>query len=89
MKSLLGNQNEVNSNGATVGEVLDHLGIQDRICDDAGQVRRHFSIHVNDGEDIRFLQHLETPVKDGDKVTILSAVAGGTEALTVRDCDVG
>jgi len=66
--------------GDTVGEVLDALydrfgELRSRIAEDGG-LRRFVNVYV-DGEDIRFLEGLETPVKDGDEVTILPAVAGG------------
>ena len=66
--------------GTTVGEVLDALydrfdGLRDRIAEDGG-LRRFVNVYVG-GEDIRFLDGLETPVEDGDEVTILPAVAGG------------
>ena len=65
---------------STVGEVLDGLyerfdGLRDRIAED-GDLRRFVNVYVQ-GEDIRFLDGLETPVEDGDEVTILPAVAGG------------
>lgn len=65
---------------ATVGEVLDRLydrfeGLRDRIADD-GDLRRFVNVYVR-GEDIRFLDGLDTAVADGDEVTILPAVAGG------------
>jgi molybdopterin synthase sulfur carrier subunit len=65
---------------ATVGDVLDGLyerydGLRDRIAED-GDLRRFVNVYVG-GEDIRFLEGLETPVEDGDEVTILPAVAGG------------
>ena len=64
----------------TVGEVLDGLydrydGLRERIAED-GDLRRFVNVYVG-GEDIRFLDGLETPVEDGDEVTILPAVAGG------------
>ena len=64
----------------TVGDVLDGLyeryeGLRDRIAED-GDLRRFVNVYVG-GEDIRFLEGLETPVEDGDEVTILPAVAGG------------
>ena len=77
LKNLLGGSQEVAAEGATVGQVLEHLEIVRRLCDEAGIVRRHFNIHVNDGDEIRLLQGLETPVNEGDTVTILSAIAGG------------
>ena len=66
--------------GSTVGEVLDSLyerfgELRSRIAEDGG-LRRFVNVYVG-GEDIRFLDGLETPVTDGDEVTILPAVAGG------------
>jgi molybdopterin synthase sulfur carrier subunit len=66
--------------GATVAEVLDALyerfgELKARIADDDG-LRRFVNVYVG-GEDIRFLDGLETPVTDGAEVTILPAVAGG------------
>ena len=66
--------------GASVGEVLDALygqfgELKSRIADENG-LRRFVNVYVG-GEDIRFLQGVDTPVKDGDEVTILPAVAGG------------
>ena len=64
----------------TVGEVLDGLyeryeGLRERIAED-GDLRRFVNVYVG-GEDIRFLDGLDTEVQDGDEVTILPAVAGG------------
>jgi MoaD family protein len=66
--------------GETVGEVLDALydrygELRSRISEDGG-LRRFVNVYVG-GEDIRFLAGLDTPVDDGDEVTILPAVAGG------------
>lgn len=77
LKSLFAGQREVQGDGSTVGELLEDLAIRDRICDDHGRIRRHFNIHVNEGDDVRLLQGLDTPLKDGDTVVILSAIAGG------------
>ena len=79
LRTLLGGKQEVSTGGKTIGEILEHLGVRDRLCDGNGKLRRHFNIHVNEGEEIRLLQGLETPVKDGDTVTILSAIAGGNQ----------
>lgn len=79
LKVLLGGKQEVSVEGSTVIELIQHLNIYDRLCDANGKLRRHFNIHVNEGEEIRLLQGLETPVKDGDTVTILSAIAGGNQ----------
>jgi MoaD family protein len=66
--------------GSTVGEVLDalyerHEELRGRIAQDGG-LRRFVNVYVG-GEDIRFRDGLDTPVADGDEVTILPAVAGG------------
>ena len=82
LRSVTGGDGETEVDGATtVGEVLDGLydryeGLRDRIAVD-GDLRRFVNVYVG-GEDIRFLDGLETPVEDGDEVTILPAVAGGS-----------
>ncbi|MCA9655476.1 MAG: MoaD/ThiS family protein [Myxococcales bacterium] len=72
---------EVSISGSTVGAVLEsleaaHPGIRERICDDKGAVRRFVNIFVGE-EDIRFLDNLQTAVKDDDEVSIVPAIAGG------------
>jgi len=81
LRKLTNGQEEVSAAGATIGEILTDLeqhypGMKDRLCDDKGQVRRFVNIFAND-EDIRFLQNLETPVKDKDEISIVPAIAGG------------
>ena len=71
---------QVEGTGSTLGEVftdLDrkHGGLRNRLVDDDG-LRRFVNVYLND-EDVRFLAGLDTPVKDGDTVTVLPAVAGG------------
>ena len=66
--------------GGTVKEVLDDLGrqfpgITQRLFDN-GQVRRFVNVYLNE-EDIRYLSNLDTPVKEGDQISIIPAVAGG------------
>ena len=81
LRSVTGGDAETQVEQAgTVGEVLDGLydrydGLRDRIAED-GDLRRFVNVYVG-GEDIRFLDGLETSVDDGDEVTILPAVAGG------------
>ena len=81
LRSVTGGDAETEVDEAgTVGEVLDGLydrydGLRDRIAED-GDLRRFVNVYVG-GEDIRFLDGLETSVDDGDEVTILPAVAGG------------
>jgi sulfur-carrier protein len=80
LRSVTGGEGETTVEGSTVGEVLDGLyerfdGLRDRIAED-GDLRRFVNVYVG-GEDIRFLDGLDTAVDDGDEVTILPAVAGG------------
>ena len=81
LRKLTAGAETVSASGATVAAVVQdvesrHPGLKERICDDAGKVRRFVNLYVN-GEDIRFLSSLDTPVKDGDEVSIVPAVAGG------------
>jgi molybdopterin converting factor small subunit len=74
-------QEEVSVAGSNVLELLDNLetsfpGIGERIRDDSGTVRRFVNVFVAD-EDIRFLDNLQTPVGEGDEVSIVPAIAGG------------
>ncbi|MEM9458407.1 MAG: MoaD/ThiS family protein [Myxococcota bacterium] len=74
-------QEEVTIAASNVRELIDslesqHPGIRERICDDKGAVRRFVNIFVAD-EDIRFLDNLDTAVKDSDEVSIVPAIAGG------------
>ncbi len=65
-----------NIDGLLNGLEQTHPGIKERICDESGKVRRFVNVYLNE-EDIRFLQKEETPVKDGDEVSIVPAIAGG------------
>lgn len=73
-------RDSVDTSGQTVKQVLDDLGRQfPGICQrlfDNGQVRRFVNVYLNE-EDIRYLSNLDTPVKDGDQISIIPAVAGG------------
>ena len=81
LRSLSGGAGEVQIEGSTVAEVLKgldgaHPGFGERLFDDAGELRRFVNVFVAD-EDIRFLQGVDTPVNDGQVVSIIPAVAGG------------
>ena len=74
-------QKTVESNGATLSALISDLdaqyvGLGERLLEN-GALRRFINIYIND-EDVRFLGGLEAPLKDGDSVTILPAVAGGS-----------
>ena len=73
---------EVERNGSSLGELFTdleqrHGGLRDRLIDNGGGLLRYVNVYLND-EDVRFLSGLDTPVKDGDTVTVLPAVAGGS-----------
>ncbi|MBE9057338.1 MoaD/ThiS family protein [Sphaerospermopsis sp. LEGE 08334] len=75
------NQATLACSGSTIAELIDSLeeacpGIKSVICDEAGKPRRFLNFYVN-SEDIRFLDNTATPLKDGDEVSIVPAVAGG------------
>ena len=81
LRKLTQGLEEVSAAGDTIGAVLVDLeakypGLKERLCDDKGQVRRFVNIFAND-EDIRFLQNLDTPVKESDEISIVPAIAGG------------
>ncbi|MCA9774668.1 MAG: MoaD/ThiS family protein [Myxococcales bacterium] len=81
LRKLTRDQEEVEAKGGTVKAMIDDLeanypGLKTRLCDDAGAVRRFVNIYVNQ-EDIRQLKSIETALKDGDKIAIVPAIAGG------------
>jgi cysteine synthase B len=80
LRKFTGGAESVPASGATVAAIVQdiegrHPGLKERICDDAGKVRRFVNVYVN-GEDIRFLGSLDTPVKEGDEISIVPAIAG-------------
>jgi MoaD family protein len=71
----------VEAKGETLAALIDdldvrHPGLKGRLITEEGGLHRFVNVYVND-EDVRFTGSLETPVKDGDSVTVLPAVAGG------------
>lgn len=82
LRGLTNNQDMADADGAgSVAEVVQNLeqqfpGIRERLLDDTGELRRFVNIYVN-GEDIRFLEGLDTSIKSGDELSIVPAVAGG------------
>ncbi|MGQ9571607.1 MAG: ubiquitin-like small modifier protein 1 [Dehalococcoidia bacterium] len=84
LRKITGDQDAVSANGGNLAQCIDSLeasypGLKERLCDESGEIRRFVNIYVN-GEDVRFLQGLATPLKDDDEVSIVPAVAGGTRA---------
>ena len=81
LRRFTGGAEQVNADGASIAALVNNIeqnypGIKERICDDQGNIRRFVNIFVN-GDDIRFLDNLETALKDGDEVSIVPAIAGG------------
>jgi molybdopterin synthase sulfur carrier subunit len=80
LRPLTGGEKSVSGSGDSLGGLIADLdaqfpGLADRLIED-GALRRFVNVYLND-EDVRFLGGLDTPVTDGDSVTILPAVAGG------------
>ena len=81
LRKLTNNEDIVEIKAGTIGDAIVELqtrfpGIKERLVDDRGEVRRFVNVYVNE-EDIRFLQNQQTPIKDGDEVSIIPAIAGG------------
>ena len=80
LQKMVGGKRSVQAEGASVLELLDDLesrypGFKGQIVTD-GQIHRFVNIYLND-EDIRFLDKLDTALKEGDTLSILPALAGG------------
>jgi molybdopterin converting factor small subunit len=81
LRTLSGGASEVSVEGSTIAETLKaldtaHPGFAERLYDEAGNLRRFVNVFLAE-EDIRFLQGVDTPVADGQTVSIVPAVAGG------------
>lgn len=81
LRPLTKGQGEVESAAANIVDMIGSLdatypGLKNRLCDEKGDLRRFVNIYVNE-EDIRFLSGKETPLKDGDEMSIVPAIAGG------------
>ena len=81
LRKLTNEQETVEIESATIGTAVDELegkfpGIKERLVDETGEIRRFVNVYVNE-EDIRFLENQDTPLKDGDDVSIIPAIAGG------------
>jgi sulfur-carrier protein len=81
LRSYTDGEKAVEGSGQTLADLfadLDsrHEGLRARLVGEDGSLQRFVNIYLND-EDVRFLGGAETPLSDGDVVTILPAVAGG------------
>ncbi len=82
LQKITDGQSEVEANGSTVREMIDSLensypGLKERLYDEEGKLRRFINIYVNE-EDIRFLDGEGTKLADGDDVSVIPAIAGGS-----------
>ncbi len=82
LRRVTDGEDKVSVEGGTLDGVINAMdaqypGIRGRLCDDDGQLRNFVNVYVN-GEDVRFLDGLETATKSGDEISIVPAVAGGS-----------
>lgn len=80
LKPCADNLDTLSVSGRSVGEVVaeltrTHTGLRIRLCTEEGALREFVNVYIND-EDVRYLQGPDTPVRDGDVITIVPAVAG-------------
>ena len=81
LRKLTKDKDTVQAAGGTIQDIIDSLeqqypGLKERLCDERGELRRFVNVYLND-EDIRFAQGKSTPVKDGDEISVIPAIAGG------------
>jgi molybdopterin synthase sulfur carrier subunit len=81
LRKITADQDRIPADGGDLSQCIASLdasypGLKERLCDESGEIRRFVNIYVN-GEDVRFLQGLATPLKNGAEVSIVPAVAGG------------
>jgi len=81
LRKLTGDRDVVEGAGGSLWDCITGLdgsfpGLKERLCDEQGELRRFVNVYIN-GEDVRFLSGLATPLKQGDEVSIVPAVAGG------------
>lgn len=86
LRTLTEGQADVSASGQNVAACISDLearypGIFNRVFDEGGEVRRFVNLFVN-GEDIRFLQGIDTALKSGDELSIVPAMAGGADSLS-------
>ena len=81
LRKLTAGIDVVEASGASIKAVIEdleqrHAGMRERLLDDKGELRRFVNVYLN-GDDIRFLDQLNSKVKDGDDISIVPAIAGG------------
>ena len=81
LRRVTDGQDKVSVEGSSINQIIGSLdsqypGIKERLCDEQGELRNFVNIYVN-GEDVRFLQGIDSATKEGDEISIVPAVAGG------------
>ena len=81
LRRVTNGEQQVDIDASNVLETIDALdsrfpGIKERLCDESGDLRYFVNLYLN-GEDVRFLQGLQTTTNSGDELSIVPAVAGG------------
>ena len=81
LRRVTDGQDKVDTEGATLAQIIDSMesqypGIKERLCDEDGNLRNFVNVYVN-GEDVRFLDGIDSATGDGDEISIVPAVAGG------------
>ncbi len=81
LRRVTNGQEKASVEGDTLSKVINSLetqfpGIKERLCDEAGDLRHFVNVYIN-GEDVRFLDGMETSIATGDEISIVPAVAGG------------
>lgn len=81
LRKMTEGKDAIQAAGETIAEVLNDLnqqfpGFKDRLCDESGRLKRFVNFFVNN-EDIRFMDDVNTKVKDGDEISVVPAIAGG------------
>lgn len=82
LRPAMGGDTSVAVEGDTVGEILDrltasHPNVKGQLLNDDGTLHRFLNVYVND-DDVRYLGGINAPITNGDEITLLPAVAGGT-----------
>ena len=78
LRRITGGQSKIEVEGANVGELIEaanaqYPGIAEKLLDDSGNIKRFINVFKNDDQ----VDGLETPVGEGDRVSIVPAMAGG------------
>ena len=81
LRPQVGGNKELDLAGSSVGDVVDGLiaqypGLRGQLLTDDGELNRFVNVYVN-GQDVRYLAGLDTPVAPADEVRLLPAMAGG------------